>query len=72
MSKILTKLFCLALLIGCELAVVSATFAPSLEIKLWPQDKIYTYTVADPWLHDIVLQNIAIINRSDKKWINST
>src|SRR5437762_135315 len=42
--------------------VAVAAGAP-LEIKFWPEDRIYVYTVADPWLHDIVLQNVAIINR---------
>ena len=66
MGRFLLKLFCLLLLIGWESVTMEAALGQSLEIKLWPEDKVYTYTVADPWLHDIVLQNVAIINRSGK------
>jgi murein DD-endopeptidase MepM/ murein hydrolase activator NlpD len=45
---------------------VSPAQTQSLEIKLWPQDKMYAYTVAQPWLRDVVFQNIAIINRTGK------
>lgn len=47
-------------------AAAGSVLAQSLELKFWPPDKLYTYTVAEPWLHDVVLQNVAIINRSGK------
>ena len=60
------KIFFLTLLLLLEAGIVGKGSTQSLEVKFWPQDKVYSYTVAAPWLRDIVLQNIAIINRSDK------
>jgi hypothetical protein len=52
---------------GPSLAIAAAPEGPQpLELKVWPQDKVYSYTIAEPWLRDINLQNVAIINRSAK------
>lgn len=66
MTLIKKTVGCILLLVVSQLGSAGPALTQSLEIKLWPQEKIYAYTVAEPWLRDVVFQNIAIINRTGK------